>query len=275
MRAMNRTEAAMAEIRARIAQGTLGPGDRLPSVRQFAAQRGLSPSTVVEAYDRLAAEGVIRSRPGSGFYAIGLPRVASMDMARQDRAVDPFWVSRQSLDADAGMLKPGCGWLPDDWMPQTALRRALRELARADGALLTDYGPSKGELSLRAFLARQFGREGLPVMREQILLTGSGSQAIDLICRLLLRPGDTVLVDDPCYFNFRALLQAHRVQVAGVPYTQGGPDLTRFEAVLAAQKPRLYLTNSALHNPTGATMAPQVAHRLLMLYQRVWPLTRV
>jgi DNA-binding transcriptional MocR family regulator len=94
-------------------------------------------------------------------------------------------------------------------------------------------------------------------------LTGSGTQAIDLICRFLLRPGDTVLVDDPCYFNFQALLRAHQVRIVGVPYTPSGPDIAAFEAVLTAERPRLYITNSALHNPTGATLSPQTAYRLL------------
>src|SRR5512134_2634177 len=102
------------------------PGDRLPSIRSFAATLGVSPSTVVEAYDRLVAEGLIRARRGSGFDVArtGLPaRVLGEAEPRRDRAVDPFWVSRQSLDADPTVMKPGCGWLPADWMPNSALRR--------------------------------------------------------------------------------------------------------------------------------------------------------
>src|SRR5207302_5871603 len=71
------------------------------------------------------------------------------------------------------------------------------------------------------------------------------------------------LVDDPCYFNFRALLRAHQVKIVSVPYTASGPDVACFETILAAERPRLYLTNSALHNPTGATLSAQTAHRLL------------
>ena len=105
----------MNAIRSRIATHVIGPGDRLPSVRAFAKKMGASPSTVVEAYDRLAAEGVIRARRGSGFYVTGanmLPLSIGEIGPRRDRAIDPFWVSRQSLDADATMEKPGCGWLP-------------------------------------------------------------------------------------------------------------------------------------------------------------------
>ncbi|WP_420971785.1 PLP-dependent aminotransferase family protein [Bradyrhizobium sp. B120] len=256
----------MNAIRARIASRALAADDRLPSIRSFAATMGVSPSTVVEAYDRLAAEGLIRARPGSGFYvsSAALPPLAlANDQPQHDRAVDPFWVSRQSLDAASGALKPGCGWLPADWMPTEALRRAFRGLARAEDAVLADYGATRGSLALRRMLMARFADEGLEVSPEQVLLTMSGTQAIDLICRFLLRPGDTVLVDDPCYFNFRALLRAHQVKLVSVPYTPSGPDVASFEAVLEAERPRLYITVSGLHNPTGATMSPQTAHRVL------------
>ena len=148
-------------------------------------------------------------------------------------------------------------------MPHAALRRAVRTLARAESAVLTDYGSTRGSSALRRLLLGRFAEEGIEAAPEQLLLTASGTQAIDLICRFLLRPGDAVLVDDPCYFNFRALLRAHQVRVVGVPYTSTGPDMAAFEAALTAERPRLYVTNSALHNPTGASLSPQTAHRLL------------
>jgi DNA-binding transcriptional MocR family regulator len=264
----SRTGEVMDAIRFKVASRVFAPGDRLPSIRGLASSMGVSPSTVVEAYDRLAAEGLVRARRGSGFYvsATALPPLALMQSnSGSDRAVDPFWVSRQSLDADPAILKPGCGWLPADWMPAAALRRAFRALAHADDSILADYGGTRGSPLLRRLLLARLAEDGLEAGADQIVLTGSGTQAIDLICRLLLRPGDTVLVDDPCYFNFRALLRAHQISVIGVPYTRTGPDTTRFEEILAAERPRLYITNSALHNPTGATLSPQTAHRVLRL----------
>jgi DNA-binding transcriptional MocR family regulator len=261
-----RTGEVMAAIRQKVASRALLAGDRLPSIRRFADTMGVSPSTVVEAYDRLAAEGLIRARRGSGFYvaSTGLPPLTLAEPApRRDRAVDPFWVSRQSLDADPAVPKPGCGWLPAEWMPHAALRRAFRSLARADDAVLADYGGTRGSPVLRRLLLGRFAEEGLEISPEHLLLTGSGTQAVDLICRFHLRPGDTVLVDDPCYFNFQALLRAHQVRIVGVPYTRSGPDIPAFEQALAAEQPRLYITNSALHNPTGASLSPQTAFRLL------------
>ena len=263
----NRTQKVMAAIRDRIGSRTLLSGERLPSIRRLAQTLGVSPSTVVEAYERLGAEGLIRSRPGSGFYVAGhaAPRPLGEVAPKRDLALDPFWVSRQSLDAGAHALMPGCGWLPADWMPQAAIRKALRDIARSDEAVLSDYGSTRGSLALRGLLARRFAEESIEAGTDQILLTSSGTRAIDLICTLLLRPGETVLVDDPCYFNFQALLRAHRAEIVSVPYTASGPDLGRFAETVEASRPRLYITNSALHNPTGATLSPQAAHRVLTI----------
>ncbi|UFZ02522.1 PLP-dependent aminotransferase family protein [Bradyrhizobium ontarionense] len=265
-RAGARTAAVIEAIRQRLATRALAPGQRLPSIRAFAATMDVSPATVVEAYDRLAAEGVIRARRGSGFYVadMALPPLALVaGEPRRPRAVDPFWVSRQSLDADEGTLMPGCGWLPADWMPQDALRRAVRAVARSSGPALTDYSTARGSGALRRVLQGRLAGLGIDAFSEQIVLTSSGTQAIDLMCRMLLRPGDTVLVDDPCYFNFLALLRAHQARIVSVPMTPSGPDIAQFETVLAAERPRLYITNSGLHNPTGATLSLQAAHRLL------------
>jgi DNA-binding transcriptional MocR family regulator len=150
-------------------------------------------------------------------------------------------------------------------MPEEGLRRALRTLARAKDAVLADYDTPLGLLPLRQLLSRRMAEHGIEVAPDQILLTESGTQAIDLLCRFLLEPGDSVLVDDPCYFNFHALLRAHRAKAVGVPYTPSGPDIDLFAEALKTHRPRLYITNSAIHNPTGAVLSPLVAHRLLKL----------
>jgi DNA-binding transcriptional MocR family regulator len=260
-------ERVMHAVQQRIANRTLAAGAKVPSIRGLADTLQVSKSTVVEAYDRLAAEGVIQSRRGSGFYVTShLPPLSLTELGPLlDRAVDPFWVSRQSLDSADDTIKAGCGWLPGSWLPEAGIRRALRSAARADVSMLADYGTSLGLPALRQLLARRMADRGIDAAPDQIMLTESGTQAIDLLCRFLLEPGDTVLVDDPCYFNFLALLRAHRVKLVSVPYTPSGPDMTLFAQALAEHRPRLYITNSALHNPTGATLSPVVAHRLLKL----------
>lgn len=262
-----RTTAAVAEIERRIATRQLVTGARLPSVRAFARSMGISPSTVVEAYERLAAAGLIRSRPGSGFYVAQTAAPLSLtDMApRLDRAVDPLWISRQALEEGTGLLKPGCGWLPADWLPEAALQKALRTVARQSGAALADYDSPAGLPELRMLLARRMLERGIPADPAQMILTESGTHAIDLLLRFLIEPGDTVLLDDPCYFNFHALLRAHRARVAAVPMTPDGPDLETFARIVREERPKLYITMSGMHNPTGATLSPVAAHGIIRI----------
>lgn len=262
-------ESVMKDIESKIASRAYLPNTRLPSVRAQAKAMQVSISTVVEAYDRLVAEGCIVSRPGAGFYTSG--PIAPLNLThigpKVAREIDPLWVSRESLESTAGSLMPGCGWLPSEWFYQSGIKRALRNLARTHSLDLTEYAPPKGSQAFRHFLQRRMLNHNIEVSAEQIMLTESGTHAIDLICRFLLSPGDTVLVDDPCYFNFHALLKAHRVKIIGIPYTPSGPDLERFAQAIKDHNPRLYLTNSGVHNPTGAHLAPHVAHKLLTLTQ--------
>ncbi len=102
-----------------------------------------------------------------------------------------------------GALKPGCGWLPDAWMPEDLLRKDLRGLARRTGSpAITSYSSTLGSAPLRRLIARRMNDQGVEAGPDQILRTDSGTQAIDLVCRFLIEPGDAVLIDDPCYFNF-------------------------------------------------------------------------
>ncbi|GJE19254.1 aminotransferase-like domain-containing protein [Methylobacterium marchantiae] len=260
-------ETVSSAIMERIAGRQLMPGARLPSVRAFADSMGVSKSTVVEAYERLGAEGAIVARRGSGFYVAGKTRPLCLKEVgpQLDRAVDPLWITRQSMQAGPDLLKPGSGWLPSSWMPEEAIRRALRQIAREPESNLTCYDQPLGLPPLRSQIARRLAEKGVEAEADQIVLTDSATQAVDLLCRFLLDPGDTVVVDDPCYFNFSALLRANRAKVVGVPFTPSGPDVAALERVIVEHRPRFYLTNSALHNPTGATLTPTVAHRVLKL----------
>jgi DNA-binding transcriptional MocR family regulator len=260
-------EKVMQEIHKRISSRKALSGSKLPSVRDMANKMQVSKSTVVDAYDRLVAQGVIFSKPGSGFYASALAHPFSVADAgpKLDRDIDPLWLTRHALEPQDAKFKPGCGWLPSHWMPEDEIKKSLRNLARANHADLTEYAPPKGLPALRDYLARRLSNSDIQASAQQIIITESGTQALDLICRFLINPGDVVLVDDPCYFNFHSLLRVHRANIVSVPYTRSGPDLEQFEKILSTHAPRLYITNSALHNPTGATLAPHVAHRLLKI----------
>lgn len=245
----------------------LPPGQKLPSVRALAEAQGISKSTVVEAYDRLVAGGRVGSRPKSGFFVNGRNTAArglAFDLP-EEWAQDPEWTLRVALRPGLAFLRPGAGWLPEDWMDAEAVQRALRAVARSPRGHLTQLGAPLGFAPLRAQLQAVFGGRGIEVPASRILLTDGASGAFDLCLRMLTGPGDTVFVDDPCYAGFLSLLRLMRVKIVGIPFGQTGPDTDVFAAEAARHRPVVYLTNSALHNPTGGTVSAGVAHRLLRI----------
>jgi DNA-binding transcriptional MocR family regulator len=245
-------------------------GHKLPSIRAFAAEHAVSKSTVVDAFDRLVARGLLTSRHKVGFFVAG-PRPV-LDLAEKvppdQRTIDPMWMLRQALSADPALLSPGCGHMAEDWLDDDGMRRTLRALARSPQANLLGYGPPLGFAPLRAHLAELFSLRGIVARPSQILLVDGAMHAIDLACRLLASPGDTVFVDDPGFYNYVAALGVHRLQVVGIPYGAGGPDLDVFAEQAARHRPRLYLTNATFHNPTGRMLSAATAHRLLNLAEQ-------
>ncbi len=256
-------------IRDQIEDRILRPGMRVPPIRRLAETQGVSRFTVVEAYDRLVALGYLRSRRGSGFYVAPRQERSQTPLpAPVDRAVDVAWLMRQALDDRPGQIKAGAGWLPCEWLDADGLRRHLRALSRRPDARLTGYGTAQGYLPLRQQLQVKLAEFGIGAPPEQIVLTDGATRALDIVARHLIKPGDTVLVDDPGYFNFFGNLRLQGAKLVGVPRESDGPNVGEMEALLAHHRPKVFFTQSVLHNPTGANLSPAKAFRILQLAER-------
>ena len=267
-RPASRVETTAAFIRGRIASRALARGARLPSVRELAVKLEVSKSTVVEAYDRLAAEGAVVARRGSGFFVAGAAPPADALTAADpppEPAIDPSWINRHAMMGAPDFLCPGAGWLPDSWVLDLGVQRALRLAAREDPERRRQYDEPLGYAPLRRLFSVRLAERAVLADPDQIVVTDSCSQALDLVCRFLLSPNDTVVVDDPCYFNFHSLLRANRARSVTVPMTPDGPDVAELERLFAEHRPRLYLTSGGLQNPTGATPSAATVHRVLRL----------
>ncbi|MHA3081621.1 aminotransferase-like domain-containing protein [Acinetobacter sp. ANC 5383] len=265
----SKIERVITFVQQQIDDRVLVAGARLPSLRQLAQQLEVSISTVIEAYAQLVTAQRIEARAGAGYFVTGIRASYAFTAIapRLDREVDPLWISRQSLEANSTHLKPGCGWLPEHWLPEDLIRKALRVVSRSTTSHLVGYGQPLGFAELRHLISQRMQMTGVVAHPDQILLTDSGTHAIDLVCRLFLNPNDVVLIDDPCYFNFHALLKTHQVKTISIPWTETGPDLEQFRAALA-HKPRLYITNSGIHNPTGGQLSLATAYQILKMVEQ-------
>lgn len=257
-------------IKQRIDERALRPGARLPAIRRFADDHGISKFTVVQAFDRLVAMGYLKSRQGSGFYVAGREQAeaAAGQGCQLERAVDVLWLLRNALREQPHVAMPGAGWLPSEWMDESGIQRSLRALSRKSGSYLTGYGSPAGYEPLRSLLARRLQDQGVGCSTRQIVTTRGATHALDLISRYFIKPGDTVLVDDPGYYTLFGYLKLLGAKLVGVPWTPLGPDTAAMEALIQEHRPRIFFTNTLLHNPTGASISQAVAYRVLQLAER-------
>ncbi len=259
----------------RIDQGLLRPGARLPSVRDCAARYRVSPATVVAAYDRLQAQGLVQAQAQRGFF-VRLPAGRPPRQAATGSApgagrtvpaapVDATALIRGMFHAGVHGSAPGMGTLPEDWLDPALLQRALRRASGGDGRAWLRYGEPAGDPALRAAVSRRLADLGVDADPGQIVTTVGATHALDLVARTLLQPGDAVLVDEPGWAVEYERLTRLGMRLLPVPRGADGPDLGVMAALLQAHRPRLYVTVSVLHNPTGHTLSPATAHRVLGL----------
>ena len=244
-------------------------GTHLPSIRKFATELGVSTFTVVEAYDRLVALRYLQSRAGAGFY-VASGRTASKKKVPSlpERAFDYIWLIRGQLDETPGKTNISTGKLPREWNNPDLMRRSLKALSVKTDSSLNSYGEPHGYAPLRRLLQIRLNEIGVQTDTEQIVLTQGATQALDFVIRLLLKPGDAVMVDDPGYFNLFGNLQLHGLTLLPVPRTPEGPDVQAIQDLQTLHRPKVFFTQSALHNPTGTSLSTPNAFRLLQLAEQ-------
>jgi DNA-binding transcriptional MocR family regulator len=128
-----------------------------------------------------------------------------------------------------------------------------------------DYAIPHGDTNLRQQVLMRLATLGIDADLPNVMVTSGASQALDLIVRYMLKPGDTVFVEDPGYYNLFGLLKLQGVRLVGVPRLASGPDIDVAEELLRHHKPKLFFVNTVFQNPTATTVAPQIAFKLLQL----------
>ena len=251
-----------------ISQGGLPHGSRLPPIRELSELMNVGKSTVVDALDRLRARGLVVSRQGSGHYVHRSSVTIKTDAGPDLQPQDTLSVVRRAVLQDTGALRPGAGFLPSSWLPAEELLKAVRSTLRATSLQMGEYGVAAGYLPLREALRVKLSAIGIEVPVDQIVTTANTVQAIDMLMRLLVKPGDTVLLDDPCYFTMHTNLALHGAKVITIARGADGMDMEAFEQLVSAHRPVLYMTNNVLHNPTGHSFSPAQVYRLLELSHR-------
>jgi GntR family transcriptional regulator / MocR family aminotransferase len=268
-------------LRSAILDGRLGPDDRLPSTRSFARELGLSRNTVLQAVDQLVAEGYASGRVGSGTYvAAELPRPSSPPTRLGGDATSTVVLPPRLSDTGerlAQVAAPGrASWspwqelLPFDFrygepsyadLPMDTWSRLLGRRARRLSARRLAYQAPGGAVELREALAGYLARaRGVVCSADNIVIVHGSQQAVDLTARLLVNPGDPVVLEEPHYTGFSFCLRAAGAELVHVRVDEHGLRTDDLEGVPDA---RLVCVTPSHQYPMGSVLS--LPRRLALL----------
>ncbi len=297
------TEQLVERFSERIRNRLLAAGTRLPSVRQCALQHGVSPHTVVAAYDHLVAAGLVEARKQRGFYVrdlhaflqqnkpavltdiaqtatnsiaynqmpVGISLRASTGLATRIHArIDATALIRGMFHGrhdGSNKPQPGMGVFPSEWLASDFMTAAVRKVTQSKTllALSLQYGEPMGDSGLRRALSAKLRDLSIDVPPERIMTTVGATHGLDVISRTLLKAGDCVMVEEPGWAVEFARLDALGMRILPVPRRADGPDLAVMERYCQEHAPKLYVSTSVFHNPTGYCLSPGSAHQIVQL----------
>lgn len=271
-------ERVASEMSDLIDRGTYRPGDRIPSVRELARQRGVSINTVMEAYAQLENRRVVEARPQSGYYVasrIDEP-VSSKDSraAREALTATPVALGREPLEVMRSLANPalpplGRGAPNLDLLPAERLARMLASEARRYRDEGISYAGRKGLKRLRTQIAKRSLDAGCRLGPDDLVITSGCVEGVTLALQATCKPGDTVAVGSPVYYTFLNSIQLLGLKVLEIPSTaRDGLSLPVLGYALRHHPIQACLVISNFNNPLGSVMSDGNKEELVRLLAR-------
>jgi DNA-binding transcriptional MocR family regulator len=270
--AMKLYRALAEDVAAMIRGGTLKPEDRLPSVRAFCETRHVSPATVLKAYEALERDGLIESRPRSGYYvraqrALPMPPSTPRPNASSTRLKVSDLVF-QTLEAGRHreVVPLGSAFPSPTLFPWPKLARYLGSSARHMDPWHTVESLPPGSVELRQQIARRYLKLGMSVGIEQIVITAGALEALNLSLQTVARAGDTIAIESPTFYGCLQAAQRLGLNVVEIPtHPTDGIDLESLKAAIGKHPVRALWCMTSLQHPTGATLSAKRKRELVRL----------
>src|SRR5246500_4180799 len=275
------------QLRALVHAGDLRPGDRIPASRELATMLGVHRTTVANAYAELESEGLIQGHVGRGTFIRGngnglkitppAPAVLNghngirWELLFADERGDEV-LSRLTASAPEDALSFVMARPAVDHFPVEELQICVNTVLRPEATDVLNLGSSDGYAPLKEALLDLLSSDGIAAKDENLLVTAGCQQALDLISKAFVRPGDCVVMENPTYPGAGAIFNGARARCIGVsvnphpdPGKPLGVDLDAMEATLAANRVKLIVLTPDFHNPTGTSMPLASRPKLLEL----------
>ncbi|HDR3887530.1 TPA: PLP-dependent aminotransferase family protein [Bacillus cereus] len=256
------------QIVERIQSGMLSHGDYLPSLRSMADDLQISLLTVRKAYKQLETKGYIRIEQGKGAYIhkrvnkdfkpipYQWQQTKSINVMRSQYVMNQH---RKYFDFSQAVLYPRL-------LPNPFLSDEMHKLLNKDQMILATYGPVQGDKELRVEITNYLKEhQQLVIDPSQLLITSGAQQGIDLIAQTLLKPGDLVLVESPCYGAALDVFVNKGVQIIPVSLDNNGIRSDLIDDICQRKNPALLYVNPTFQNPTGTVMSKKRRMELVEL----------
>ena len=263
------------EIAARIERGELAPGERLPGVRELAAQLGCGIVTVSQAYDSLAARGRALARIGKGTFVAEIPAPSAPFASRWEPDIGGFSRARMEgvLERLARAAAPGSVSLASgnpapETFPLAEFARCLQRTLSDDPPETMQYAGGSGDADLRATLARGLRARGVQAEPGDLIVCSGAQQAADVVATTLLETRAVVAAESPSYAPTLGVFDARGATYVEIAADAGGLRLDDVERVFAEYRPRLFYVNPFAQNPTGAILSERRAKAIVALARR-------
>lgn len=275
--ASTRFERLAQELQQQIVAGVLRAGDRLPSVRQSCASRGLSPSTVFQAYYLLESRGLVRAAPRSGYFVtaradgvlLAEPQTSEPQSGSQPVEVNDLIYMCLGAARARDIVPFGSAFPSPVLFPLDRLRRALVSGTRRlePWSMVEDLPP--GNLRLKREIAKRYLLQGMAVATDEIVLTHGAMEALNLCLNAVTRPGDAVVVESPTFYMALQALQRLGLRAIEVPtHVREGIDLGRLAQVIELYRPQACWLMTSFQNPLGSLMPEAKKRDLVELLAR-------
>ena len=251
------------QIKGLIDSGELATGERLPPTRELAGLLGLNRTTVSAAYELLEAESLVQGQVGRGSFVSGRPAdLAGLPWAEllgSGAAAPPAAGIEATISFTTS--RPA-----ESLFPMEEFERTFQEVMRSGGApSILQLGSPGGYPPLRRYLLEEARAEGTARPADEVVITSGCQQALDLLQRLSVRPGDAVFVEEPVYPGVKTLLERSGARLVGLPLGPEGLLVDAFERAVARQRPRLLIVTPNFQNPTGVTLGLDARRAILRL----------
>lgn len=271
------------QIRDMILEGILEPGFKLPSERKLAETLGVNRTTVLSAYRDLKADDLIGSRVGQGTVVL-IPESLNPAQSPNIKVNSMPWMQMLSGSAlrmqqplvseilktanKKDIISFAAGFLAQTQDPVDELLETQSRLLKDYGSTMLQYGATQGYAPLRESLAGLMQNRGIAAEPEEIIVLSGSQQAIDLTARILLDPGDIVIVEEPTFFSALQIFQSVGARVIGVPIDGKGMKIDFLESLLTRVQPKLIYTVPTFQNPSGTVMDIKRRRQLLDIAYR-------